>query len=120
MAKGLSQPVVASKSGGLLIEEDPEHLNSLLKAELSPGEDDNPFQALGINEAIIFALNDPSAHGVARSAVKKIIAKYADRVALDPSTPIEIRPNQEGESNLFFRYIDLQTNKINDFNEALG
>jgi hypothetical protein len=120
MGKGFAIPVRVGKSGGVQKESGTQHLFEILKLALSGGEDDNPFQSLGIAEQLIFQINDSAAHGRARYAVQQIINKFSDRVALDPSTPISFEQTEEGELELSFRYIDLDTNEVNDFNEVIG
>lgn len=120
MSSGLSFPVRASKSGGAAIDDDSRQLQKILELAFSPGEDDNPFQALGISESIVFQVNDPSARGILRSQARKILAKFSDRVAIDPSRPVSIQQNEEGKLVLSFRYINLETNEATDFLTTLG
>ncbi len=120
MASGLSFPVRASKSGGAAVDEESRQLQKILELAFSPGEDDNPFQALGISESVLFQVNDPSARGVLRSQVRKILSKFSDRVALDQSRQISIQQNEEGKLVLAFRYVNLETNQVTDFQTTLG
>lgn len=120
MPKGLSIPVMPNVSGGANIEEEPQHTNTILKLALSVGGDDNAFQVLGLSEEIIFRINDPAVRGLARRSVENIIRKFNDRIVRDPSMPINFSINEEGQLNVEFRYVDLSTNRVNDFNEVIG
>lgn len=120
MGKGLSIPVGVNQGGGAQLEDDPQHLRTILRLALSPGEDDNPFQNLGLDERIIFSINDPETRGVARNIIQKILQKFNDRLALDPATPIEFSVIEEGRLDISFRYVNLDTNQPTDFNFEVG
>lgn len=113
-------PVGVDKSGGAALEDDPEHLNTILALALRPGDDDNPFQSLGLDAKIIMSVNDSAAQGLARNAIEKILRKFNDRLQLDPSGPITFNRTQEGELECSFRYVNLDTNKVTDFSGTIG
>lgn len=115
MAKGMAMPVGVDQSGGAALEDDPNHLDTILRLALSPGDDDNPFQNIGLDERIIFSINDPAARGIARASIQAILRKYSDRVELDPNFPIQFSVTTEGQLDVSFRYINLDTNEVNDF-----
>jgi len=120
MAKGMKFPVGVDQSGGAALEDDPQHLDTILKLALQPGDDDNPFQSLGLDERIIFAVNDSNAQGLARNSVERILRKYTDRVRIDPTAPISFSRNAEGELECSFRYINLDTGRSQDFSTTIG
>lgn len=120
MPKGLTVPVMPGQSGGAQIQEDPNHLDSILRLALAEGGDDNPFQRLGLDRSIIFRINDPSARGVAKRSVEAIVRKFSDRIALDPSQPVSFSRTKEGELLVSFRYVDLTTNEATDFSAVIG
>ena len=120
MGKGLAIPVGVNQGGGAQLEDDPQHLGTILRMALSPGEDDNPFQNLGADESIIFAINDPATKGKARNLIQKILQKFNERLTVDPSTPIEFTQIEEGRLDISFRYVNLDTGKATDFNFEVG
>lgn len=120
MAKGFGMPVRADKSGGAALEDDPRHLATVLKLALSPGDDDNPFQSLGLDERIIFAVNDPAARGLAKNSIERILRKFSDRLTLDTSVPMQFSQSEEGKLEVSFRFIDLDTNTPTDFKTTIG
>lgn len=120
MAKGMTVPVGVSQGGGAALEDDPQHLNTILNMALQPGDDDNPFQSLGLDERIIFAVNDSAAQGLARNSIEKILRKYNDRLQIDPTVPISFVKTAEGELECSFRYINLDTGKVTDFSGTIG
>lgn len=119
MAKGMAVPVGVDQSGGARLEDDPTHLETILRLALSPGEDDNPFQNLGLDERIIFSVNDPAARGVARASIQAILRKYNDRVEIDPNFPLSFSVTEEGRLDVSFKYVNLDTNEVNDFRAVL-
>lgn len=119
MAKGLRVPVGVDKSGGAALEDDPIHLATILQQALQVGEDDNPFQNLGLNGNIIFSVNDASAQALAKNSVERILRKYSDRVKIDPSNPIRFS-RKEGELICEFGYINLDTGEPDTFSGAIA
>jgi hypothetical protein len=111
MAIGLTSPVGVGKSGGAAVESGGDQLTKILRLALLPGEDDNPFQELGIPEKFVFAINDSGTAGLIRQTVRRILTKFADRVALRPGTTIQLSQTAEGELQIQFEYIDLETNE---------
>ncbi len=120
MGLGLAIPVGVNQGGGAQLEPDPQHLRTVLRLALSPGDDDNPFQNLGLDERIIFSINDPATRGVARNIIQKILQKFSDRLVLDPSSAVEFRQIKEGRLDISFRYVNLDTNEPTDFNFEVG
>ena len=119
MAKGFALPVGVDKSGGAATVEDTFDLDKILRLALSPGDDDNPFQQLGLDERIIFNVNDPAARGLARASIEAILRKYADRVEIDPNNPIQFSVVESGRLDVSFKYIDLDTGNVNDFRTTI-
>lgn len=115
MAVGLRVPVGVGRSGGAATEDAEEQLTKVLRQALLPGGDDNPFQEIGIPERFIFAINDSGTAGVIRQTVRKIITKFSDRMSLKPGTTIQLQQTAEGELQIQFEYIDLETNEPKDF-----
>jgi len=120
MGKGLSVPVRVNQGGGAKLEEDPFHLSTVLRLALSAGDDDNPFQNLGIDQSILFAINDSGAQATARNIIKKILNKFSDRLKLDESRPVQFSQPNEGELEVSFRYINLDNNESTDFSTLIG
>jgi len=116
MPTGLKVQVRTNTLGRAAVEKD-ESANTLknLILAFSEGGDKNPFQDLGLDLRLIFSLKNPEFRGRANIAVRKIINKYSDLVALDESIPIEFDDSVEGEVNMSFRYIDLLTGKRSEF-----
>lgn len=118
--KGLSIPVRVGKSGGAQKDTFSNQLIKIIKSALAAGGDDNPFQELGTQEELIFAVNDPGVRGVMRNRIKRILAKFNDRVALDPKTQIQfLTTNDPNEVRCLFRVVDLETDDPLDFDVAL-
>ena len=116
MPTGLRIPVGVSKTGRASVESD-ESKNTLklLKLAFSEGNDKNAFQDLGLDDRLIFAVKSPSFRGRALRSVQIILSKYSDFVLLDDSEPIQFTETTEGEIELGFQYIDLLTNKKEQF-----
>lgn len=116
MPTGLRVPVGVNKSGGANIEtNEPEQVRKLLFLALSEGGDDNPFQALGLQGDLIFSIRNASFRGKAQRYIDRVLAKFADRVALAPDQPITFEDIGDAEVEVSFSYIDLATNRVEEF-----
>ena len=116
MPTGLKVPVGVDKSGGAKIETDiVEQTKKLLVLAFSEGGDDNAFQNLGIGPGLIFSVKNASFRGKAERTVRLVLKKFIDRVALVPGDEITFDDSEEGEVELRFRYVDLQTGTTEEF-----
>lgn len=116
MPTGLKVPVGVDKSGGAKIETDiVEQTKKLLVLAFSEGGDDNAFQNLGIGPGLIFSVKNASFRGKAERTVRLVLKKFIDRVALVPGDEITFDDSVEGEVELRFRYVDLQTGTTEEF-----
>ena len=120
MAKGLKVPVGVDKRGRALIESnEPSNTKKILKLAFCEGGDNNPFQQLGIDNRLIFSIDNASFRAKALKAINQILSKFIDLVALSENDPIQISETEnEGEVQLTFFYIDLLTNKKEEFNQV--
>lgn len=118
MATGLAIPVRPGSSGGAVTVTGSEQLRKVILLAVAAGDDENPFQELGNREDIIFQVNDPSIQGVIRQRIRRILSKFSDRAALDPSKGIDVYA-LEGEVYADFTVINLETDDPLNFNIQL-
>lgn len=120
-SRGLVVPVYVAKGGGAATVEGDDQLRKVIELALASGDDDNPFQELGMREDIVFAVDSEGNHGLARQRVRRILAKFSDRVALDPKSPIVVQSvkGQPGQVRCRFRIINLETDSPEDFDVRL-
>ena len=116
MPTGLRVPVGVNKSGGANIETDEtEQTKKMLKLALSEGGDFNPFQDLGLKGDLVFSIRNAAFRGRAQKAIERVLAKFADRMRLAPGTAITFNQDIENEIEMSFEYVDLSTNKVEEF-----
>jgi len=116
MPTGLKIPVRVSESGGAAIERDETEQNKkLLFLALQDGNDNNPFQELGIAKDSLFSVIDGASRGVASRAIRNVMKKFEDRIAFAPDKPIKFKVNGDGEIEVSFEYVDLFTNTVEEF-----
>lgn len=116
MPTGLRVPVGVNKAGGANIEDDEvEQTKKMLRLALSEGGDDNPFQSLGLKGDLIFSIRSASFRGKALNFVTRVVSKFGDRIALAPGEAIQFNQDVDNEVQMSFQYVDLSTNKIQDF-----
>lgn len=117
MATGLKIPVGVGRSGGAAIEtDDVKQTKKILELALAEGGDDNAFQELGLDKTLVFSVNNPAFRGRAQRALDIILSKFTDRIRLAPDTPIKFEEgDEEGEVVMSFEYVDITTNKVEEF-----
>lgn len=116
MPTGLRIPVRVNESGGAAIETDEAEQNKkLLFLALQDGNDDNPFQNLGIAKDTLFSVIDGAARGVATRAIRNVMKKFEDRMDFAPDKPIKFNIKGDGEIEVSFEYVDLFTNTVEEF-----
>ena len=115
MATGLKVPVGVSKSGGASLESDSSKQNKkILLLALSEGGDNNPFQKLGIGN-LIFKIKDVATRAQVQREIQKVVNQLSDRIVLLPDEPITFKEDVEGELEVSIKYIDIETNKVEEF-----
>lgn len=115
MATGLKIPVGVGKSGGAALETSSSKQNKkILLLALSEGGDNNSFQRLGIGN-LIFKIKDVATRAQVQREIQKVIGQLSDRIALIPNEPITFREDIEGELEVSIKYIDIETNKVEEF-----
>lgn len=118
MPTGLKIPVGVNKGGGAAVEKNEARQTlKLLELAFLPNDDKNPFQDVGLEEDLIFAVKNPSIRTRAQQKIEAVLAKFSDRVALRPGTSIEFDTSKEGEVEISFEYIDLLTNTRQEFRQ---
>jgi hypothetical protein len=118
MATGLKIPVGVNQAGSAAIERDEvQHTDNMLVLALSTGGDDNPFQDLGLKKSLIFSIRNASFRAEAIQDIERILAKYSDRIALDPKNPLQFEDINDGEIEVSFGYVNIVTNEEQEFRE---
>lgn len=118
MPTGLRIPVGVNKSGGAAVEtNEAEQNRKLITLALSEGDDNNAFQKLGGFRELIFQIKNAGVRARAETRLRQILAKYSDRIQLSTDQPIEFVTDNANEIELRFSYIDLLTNRVQDFQQ---
>lgn len=128
MYRGLSVPLTVNKGGGAKKESETSQLDKLVVLALQEGDDDNPFQDLGLSPRIIYNINDDAAKYDAKEEIERLLSSFRGRLQLS-SDGIRIQSDQntqqtqEGDSHVAFEYVNLDTNTPREFEapfEELG
>lgn len=116
--KGLAIPVGVDGSGGAAITSGAAQKKKIIISALAEGDDDNPFQNLGISSRIIFEINSVSTQAEAKLEISRILKKFRGKISVSPSDPIRVVQGKSPEEfGIAFKYIDLDTDKLEEFNE---
>jgi hypothetical protein len=117
MTTGLKIPVGVGTSGGAAIErDDGQQMLKILMLALSAGDDNNAFQSLGRElNGLVFNLKNPTFQARAKVIIQRVLAKFSERVSLAPSSDFQFVDTAEGEVELQFEYVDLQTGRVQEF-----
>jgi len=116
MATGFRIPFVQNRgSGGINIDEGDDYIKGLLLVALHDCESTNPFQGLGIGNHI-FKLDGPTFRAVVTDRIRNVFKQFkADKLAeLAPNGLEFLDSESEGEVVLSVKYVDLETDEVND------
>jgi len=118
MPTGLKIPVGVDNRGRAAVETNQsKNTQKILTLAFSQGGDDNAFQLLGIDDRLIFSIKSASFRGKATQAVRRIVSKFPELIRIDEAT-ISFDDTIEGELTMSFKYIDLLTNKEEEFKQG--
>lgn len=121
MATGLAIPVRVSPSGGFAKSSGEQHDNDIIRSALGSDDNENAFeQDLGLGEAAIFDINDAQLRATVLERLRTIFARFEalKRFRLMEDT-IEW-DDVPGEQILTFKYVNLETDKEQDFRQNLA
>jgi len=115
MPKGLKIPVGVDQRGRAAVEKnESKNTAKILTLAFSEGGDANPFQSLGLDDRLIYGIKTSAFRGKALQAVNTILAKYKELVRIIEGS-VEFDESKAGEVQLSFKYIDLLTDKEENF-----
>ncbi|MCB0490626.1 MAG: hypothetical protein KDC99_19290 [Cyclobacteriaceae bacterium] len=121
MATGLKIPVRVGKSGGAAIETNSQaQTKKNLILALSEGGDDNPFQRLGLSPTLLFKIKDAAFRAQALREVERKFDEFSETISLLPDEPITFKEDQEGIIELNVKYINLETNTVEEFTKKFS
>lgn len=119
MTTGLSIPMQVNKGGGAKIEPENTQLDKLVVLALQEGDDDNPFQDLGLSPSIIYRVNDDAAKFDAKDEIETVLKSFEGRLKIHDGVKIAEAENnpqtEEGELHVSFEYINLDVNEAREF-----
>lgn len=121
MTTGLSIPLQVNKGGGAKKDSGGSQLHKLIILALQEGDDENPFQDLGISAKMVYRINDDASKFDIEEELTRALKPLAGRMKiLDPGIvlkPVYEERNKKEEMHVSFEYIDLETGKQEDFSE---
>jgi len=120
MPRGLQIPLGVSRSGGAKIEDEARQLDKLVVLALLEGEDDNPFQNLGLSPSILYRDNSDASKFDAQTEITQKLESFKDRLKLmSEGVIIEeiLSPENDNEytTAVAFEYVNLDTDEIRSF-----
>ena len=120
MFKGLSVPVTVNKGGGAKKQGSDTQLDKLIVLALQEGDDDNPFQDLGLSPNIIYRINDDISKYDVKEEIERVLTSFKGRMKLS-AEGVQINELRntlqtvEGESHVSFEYMNLDTHSPREF-----
>jgi len=120
MAQGIAFPFRASPRKGVELSEGPEYIRHLVLVALGDCDSDNPYQDLGIGNAVIFRnLSNPAVQGWVTRKVRDIFRTFeAEELARLHTLDFEGSVD-DGDLTALITYVDLETNTPNELRVSL-
>lgn len=122
MPTGLSIPVQLSPSGGFAMREWSEHDDDIIRSALGSDDNENAFQQdLAFGEDSVFDINDPQMRQKVLSKLRTLFDRFTaqKRYKLLEDT-ISWDDSGDNEQVLFFRYVNLETDKLQDYSHSFS
>ena len=119
MATGLAVPIRPNSGGGFLTASGDENDRKIIKLSLGDDDNENAFQQdIGLGTEMVFDINDPVSRPRILSRLQAVFQRFEalKRYQLIQNT---IRWTEgEGELILDFKYLNLETDKVEDFQRS--
>lgn len=127
MSKGLRVPVGVDSRGKAAVVDSDENNDKIIKIALGDGDNDNAFeQDQALDEDMIFNISDPIEQARIITKITRIFERFENvekRFRLMQDT-IEWTSDDvdldQGELKLKFRYIDLESDEVKNFEKKYG
>jgi len=118
MRKGISLPIRLGSNGRTIIDiESDDQIGKLLHVELSGDDDDNPFQDIGLEEAMIYDVSEPRLERLLKRRIEQKVNSFVDRAVVSKQG-VDIHSKEgTGDTYLEFSWINLEKNSERDFNK---
>lgn len=123
MPSGLSIPVGVNTSGGAALVEHDENDKKIIFAALADDSNDSAFQqSEGLGIEMMFDINDPITRVQIERKIKTIFDKFEIQKRFSLLTDsIEWSENpEEGELILSFRYVNIESDEVETYNQTLN
>lgn len=116
-------PLRTSKGGGAKLDDGGDQLSKLLRAALLEGEDDNPFQDLGLSPKMIYRINDDASKFDIKDEVERVLNQFRGRMKIVGEgivlKPLYSEETKAEEMHVSFEYIDLDQGEAKEFSEPV-
>lgn len=109
--RGLAIPVMPGPDGrAMMVEDEDEQLAKIIAVGLSDCTSNNPYQNLGMPNAVVFDLNDDTTRGRVYEYLERFFARLQrEGRAKLTSVEVEDEPADSGEMVLVVRYTNIKT-----------
>lgn len=121
MSTGLAIPVRVSSSGGFAKSSGEDHDKDIIWAALGSDENENAFQQdLGLGDAMIFEINDQEFRAKMSERLRVIFARFERLKRYRLLEETIDWTDVPGEQIVFFKYVNLESDKVQDFQKSLA
>jgi len=121
MPTGLQIPIGVSPTGSSALSTSDDNDKKIIGIALGADENENAFQqAIGMGEAAIFDVDDPTSRARVIQRLKQIFRRFESekRYRLDLASIRWTSEEDTGNSVLSFRYINLESDEPQDFSRT--
>jgi hypothetical protein len=118
MPQGLAMPVRVAPWGGAAISDSDENDNKIIMLALGSDDNENAFQQdIGMGEAMIFDVSDPTLRGRIVGKLRQIFRRFETqkRYRLMGDTVRWTENPETGDLSLTFKYLNLESDEPQTF-----
>ena len=118
--QGLNVPVGTGVYGRTFLVSGSEQLRKLMSLAFRDCDSENPFQDLGLDQSIIFSINDPLTWNRAKIDLQLIARSFHTHMEFDEAAITLEADHEEGVLNGHFNYTERETGTLTGVDFALG
>jgi len=118
MATGMTSPLAVTQKGEAQTVSGSALIKQLLITALRDCSSENPFQDLGIGDKLIFDVLDPKTIARLTVRIQQIFARFqGEQLAklIPGGQGLTFSREEEGELSAMIKYVDLETDKPDEF-----
>lgn len=116
-------PLRTNRGGGAKLDDGSSQLSKLIRSALLEGDDENPFQDIGLSARMVYRINDDASKFDLKDEIERVLSQFKGRMKIIGEgivlKPVYSDETKEEEMHVYFEYIDLDQGVAEEFSEPM-